>query len=154
MFVKLPYHKSFVLFPQGENQNKIKRTSCGDPITFYLCLHFHNDIMLSRDQKCLLFFEVWGGLVHTEVNHLLWNMISRTKESRSDFRKNIYHKRFETVTLRNARLKIAVVCNLWKNTKVAALARPLAVSGIALLCKIILLSDTFSVKLKAHMDSL
>lgn len=55
-----------------------------------------------------------GGawLVHTEVNHLPWNMISKTKESRSGFRKNIYHKRFEPLILRNVRLKIAVVCNL------------------------------------------
>lgn len=33
----------------------------------------------------------------------------RTKERRSGFKENIYHKRFEPVTLRHTRLKIVVV---------------------------------------------
>lgn len=66
-------------------------------------------MFVSKDILEVPFFGGW--LVHTEVNHLPWN-ISRTKERRSGFRKNIYHKRFEPLTLRNVRLKIAVVCNL------------------------------------------
>lgn len=41
---------------------------------------------------CLVVFFL---LVHTEINHLPWNMISRTEESKSGFRKNMYHKGFE-----------------------------------------------------------
>jgi len=39
-------------------------------------------------------------------------MVTRTEESKSDFRKNVYHK-----SLRNVSLKISVVLNLEKNIK-------------------------------------
>lgn len=55
-------------------------------------VQIHIVMFVSRDLLEVTFLFL---LVHTEINHLPWNMISRTEESKSGFRKNMYHKGFE-----------------------------------------------------------
>lgn len=58
-------------------------------------IHIVSNVCLKGFLRSDWWFVFFFLLIHTEINHLPWNMISRTEESKSGFRKNMYHKGFE-----------------------------------------------------------
>lgn len=56
-------------------------------------VQIHIVMFVSKDLLEMTFFFL---LVHTEVNHLPWNTVSRTEESKSGFENIMYQKGFES----------------------------------------------------------